>query len=157
MSRELPARIRVGLEELAVVRQQFEPLISISSDATVGVIETSAASAMLHSFYTEIEKILKLIARDWDGHAPLSDSWHRDLLLQMSQGTTNRPAVLSAKLVEVLNEFLAFRHLFRGASIALMRWNKLHSLVAKVDSTYEHARSELEAFAAFVEQKDGNA
>lgn len=27
----------------------------------VGVIETSAACAMLHSFYTEIEKILKLM------------------------------------------------------------------------------------------------
>lgn len=58
MSRELVAKIRVGLEEFAIVRQQFEPLIAISSDTTVGVIETSAASAMLHSFYTEIEKTL---------------------------------------------------------------------------------------------------
>jgi hypothetical protein len=155
VSRELTAKIRVGLEELGIVRQQFEPLISISSDATVDVIGTSAASAMLHSFYTEIEKILKLIAFDWDGRLPSSDSWHRDLLVQMSQGTANRPAVLSPSLVEVLNEFLAFRHLFRGASIALMRWDKLHPLVAKVDNTYEHARSELEAFAAFVEQQTG--
>lgn len=81
MSRELTAKLRVGLEELNIVRQQFEPLISISSDATVGVIETSAASAMLHSFYTEIEKILRLIARDWDGRLPSSESWHRELLL----------------------------------------------------------------------------
>ncbi len=110
---------------------------------------------MLHSFYTEIEKILKLIARDWDGRLPSSDSWHKDLLLQMSQGTANRPAVLSISLVEALSEFLAFRHLFRGASIVLMRWNKLHPLVAKVDRTYEQARSELEAFAAFVEQQTG--
>lgn len=70
----------------------------------------------------------------------------------MSQETANRPAVLSIGLMEVLNEFLAFRHLFRGASIALMRWNKLHPLVAKVESTYEQARREIEAFAAFVEQ-----
>jgi hypothetical protein len=59
VSRELAAKIRVGLEELAIVRHEFEPLLSIPSDATVGVIETSAASAMLHSFYTEIEKILQ--------------------------------------------------------------------------------------------------
>lgn len=50
VARELIAKIRVGLEELAIVRQQFEALISVPSDATVGVIETSAASAMLHSF-----------------------------------------------------------------------------------------------------------
>jgi len=29
------------------------------------VIETSAASAMLHAFYTEIGKFLKLVAREW--------------------------------------------------------------------------------------------
>jgi hypothetical protein len=134
----------VGLEEFAVVRQQFEPLISWSSEATAGVIETSPAAAMLHSFYTEIEKILKLIAREWDSHLPSSDSWHKDLLLQMSQATAKRPAVLSTGLVEVLSEFLAFRHLFRGASIALMRWDKLYPLVAKVDVTYTRARNELE-------------
>ena len=55
MSRELAAKIRVGLEELAIVRQQFEPLLSMPSDAIVGVMETAAASAMLHSIYTEIE------------------------------------------------------------------------------------------------------
>lgn len=89
MSRELVAKIRVGLEEFAIVRQQFEPLIAISSDTTVGVIETSAASAMLHSFYTEIEKMLKLIAREWDRQLASSDSWHKDLLLQMSRATAS--------------------------------------------------------------------
>jgi len=98
VSRELAAKIRVGLEELAIVRQQFEPLLSISADATVSVIQTSAASAMLHSFYMEIEKILKLIAREWDGQLPSSESWHKDLLLQMSGTTPKRPAVLSKGL-----------------------------------------------------------
>ena len=121
MSRELATKIRVGLDEFAIVRQQFEPLISISSEATVGVIETSAACAMLHSFYTEIEKILKLIAREWDRQLPSSDSWHKDLLLQMAQATGTRRAVISTGLVEVLNEFLAFRHLFRGASLYRFR------------------------------------
>lgn len=152
---ELTAKIRVGLDELGIVRQQFEPLISISPDATVDVIQTSAACAMLHSFYTEIEKILKLIARDWDGHLPSSESWHRDLLVQMAHKTADRPPVLSVSLLEVLKEFLAFRHLFRGASIALMRWDKLQPLVARVEDTYEHAKSEFEAFATFVEQQSG--
>ena len=64
MSHDLAPKIRVGLEEFGIVRQQFEQLLAIPPDASVGVIETSAASAMLHSFYTEIEKILKLIARE---------------------------------------------------------------------------------------------
>jgi hypothetical protein len=36
-----------------------------------------------------------------------------------------------------------------------MRWDKLHPLIAKVDITYTHAKSELEAFTAFVEQQTG--
>ena len=63
MSPDLAVKIQLGLEELAIVREQFRPLISTTSDASVGVIQTAAACAMLHSFYTEIEKILKLIAR----------------------------------------------------------------------------------------------
>ena len=91
---------------------------------------------MLHSFYTEIEKILKLIAREWDGQTPSSDAWHKELLNQMAVPTARRPAILSTDFVEVLSEFLAFRHLFRGASIVLMRWEKLSPLVAKVDRMY---------------------
>jgi hypothetical protein len=112
---------------------------------------------MLHSFYTEIEKILKLIAREWDERLPSSDSWHRDLVKQMSERTAKRPAVLSPGLVEVLGEFLAFRHLFRGASIALMRWEKLSPLIAKVDPTYELAKAEIEAFAHFIESDPKSA
>jgi hypothetical protein len=146
VSHEVAIKIQLGLEELAIVHQQFEPLMAISSEVTVGIIETSAASAMLHSFYTEIEKILKLIAREWDKRLSPSDSWHKDLLVQMSAATPTRQAVVSPALVEVLSEFLAFRHLFRGASIALMRWEKLFPLVAKVDPTYNQARAKIEAF-----------
>lgn len=152
MSHNLAAKIRLHLEELAIVREQFRLLIACSSAATSGVIETAAACAMLHSFYTEIEKILKLIALEWDGRVPLSDSWHKDLLSQMSESTPKRPAVVSAALVGVLGEFLAFRHLFRGASIVLMRWEKLVPLIDKIDGTYKQARAEIEAFAQFLER-----
>ena len=151
MSRDLAKKLRLGLEELATVREQLTPLASLSPGASVGVIERAAACAMLHSFYTEIEKILKLVAREWDGQLPSSDTWHKDLLNQMSQATAERPAVLSPALVEVLSEFLAFRHLFRGASIALMRWEKLSPLVAKVGQTYDQTEAEIGAFVRFIE------
>lgn len=57
MSRELAVKLQLGLEQLSIVREQFQPLIHLSAEAA-GPIETSAACAMLHSFYTEIEKLL---------------------------------------------------------------------------------------------------
>ncbi len=151
MSPDLAKKLRLGLEELATVREQLTPLIALSPDASVGVIERAAACAILHSFYTEVEKTLKLIAREWDGRMPSSDAWHKDLLNQMSAATARRPAVLSPALVEVLSEFLAFRHLFRGASIALMRWEKLTPLLAEVSRTHDRVEAEIGAFVRFIE------
>ncbi len=150
MSADLGSKIQLGLGELATIRDQITPLIALTANSEMGDIETAAACAMLHSLYTEIEKILMLIAREWDGRVPSSDSWHKALLNQMAAPTERRPAVISTDLVETLSEFLAFRHLFRGASIALMRWNKLAPLVAKVDQTYVRTRRELDTFVAFL-------
>ncbi len=130
-------------------------IVSLPPDAQAGVIERAAACAMLHSFYTEIEKILKLIARELDREMPSSEAWHKQLLNQMSEGTAKRPAVLSPSLVEALGEFLAFRHLFRGASIVLMRWEKLAPLVAMVDPTFERTKGEIEIFLQFIESELG--
>jgi hypothetical protein len=62
-------------------------------------METAAAGTMLHSFYTEIEKILKIIALDPDKKIPSSESWHRDLLSQMATATETRPPVSAPALL----------------------------------------------------------
>jgi hypothetical protein len=36
-----------------------------------------------------------------------------------------------------------------------MRWEKLRPLVAKIDGTYNQARSEIEAFKRFIEEVPG--
>ena len=56
MSHELSTKIRLALEQLAVIREQFQPLVLMVPERQVGVIETAAACAMLHSFYTEIRE-----------------------------------------------------------------------------------------------------
>ncbi len=128
MSSDLAKKLRLGLEELATVREQLTPLISLP-DTSAGVIERAATCAMLHSFYTEIEKILKLIAREWDGQMSSSEAWHRELLNQMSVATATRPAVLSTTLVEVLGEFLAFRHLIR--QVRVFNWGRPQNAESK--------------------------
>lgn len=150
MSPDLTEKIQLGLDELAAIRDMMAPLIARVDQSDLPVIETAAACTMLHSFYTEIEKILKLVALDLDQKIPSSESWHRDLLNQMSAATSARPAVISTDLVTHLAELLAFRHLFRGASIALMRWNKLSPLVAKVDGVYTETVRELNQFQRFL-------
>jgi hypothetical protein len=150
MSVELSTRIRLGLDELTAVRAEMSPLSAKISEPTLDAIQVYAACALLHSYYTEIEKIFKVIARDWDKEAPSSDSWHRDLLNQMTATRPNRPPVISAQLATSLDELLAFRHLYRGASIMLMRWNKLGPLVAKVDAIHADFIARITQFLHFI-------
>jgi hypothetical protein len=143
VSANLAAKIQLGLDELSVIRGMMSPLIARTAEPELPVMETAAACTMLHSFYTEIEKILKLIALDLDKKLPSSESWHRDLLNQMMRVTERRPSVISADLVARLAELLAFRHLFRGASIVLMRWEKLSPLMSRIDGIHEEFVGEL--------------
>lgn len=56
MSPKLVKQISLGLEELAGIREQLLPLIAKTSDPTLGVLETAAASAMLHRFIRKSKK-----------------------------------------------------------------------------------------------------
>jgi hypothetical protein len=116
VSAKLAEKIQFGLDELAVIAAMMSPLIARTSEPELPVIETAAACTMLHSFYTEIEKILKLIALDLDKKLPSSESWHRDLLSRMTAATETRPGGYKPDLVTRLAELLAFRHLFRRNS-----------------------------------------
>ena len=72
MSADLAEKIQLGLDELAVIRGMMSPLIARTGEPELPVMETAAACTMLRSFYTEIEKILKLIALDFDKKIPSS-------------------------------------------------------------------------------------
>ena len=97
MSAELPTKIQLGLDELAVICEQMSPLIARTHEPDLPLMETAAACAMLHSFYTEIQEILKMVALDRDRKMPSSESWHRDLLTQMAASTENRPPVIQQR------------------------------------------------------------
>jgi hypothetical protein len=122
VSVDLANRIQLGLGELTRVREQMSPLIAKVSQPDLNVIETAAL--------------------------PVQCS--RDLLDQMAATRHNRPAVISADLVISLDELLSFRHLYRGASIVLMRWDKLSPLVAKVIPVHAEVEKQLTQFGEFV-------
>lgn len=93
-------------------------------------IETRAAGSILHDFYCGIEKMFKRIAVRVDGKLPKGKDWHRELLIQMSKPYQNvREEVISKDLLERLNEFLRFRHLFRNIYGFEIKWSRFKPLV----------------------------
>jgi len=74
-----------------------------------------AKGSILHDFYNSVERIFLIIAKELNGKIITSNHWHKQLLYQMTIAVKDlRPSIISKKLASELDEYLAFRHLFRN-------------------------------------------
>lgn len=71
--------------------------------------------SVLHDFYTCCERVFKRISSEINGSHYEADAWHKELLYRMTIAVEGiRPAILSEELAAELDEYLAFRHVFRN-------------------------------------------
>ncbi len=74
-----------------------------------------AVGSILHDFYVAAENIFKTVAREIDEFVPQDEKWHRNLLLQMTLDIPDvRPALITKETAGKLDEYRAFRHVFRN-------------------------------------------
>lgn len=150
---ELQKEINVERESLSRLLSLHHPLIDKCATVPPELIEISALSAMLHSFYTGIENLFKRVAVQIDGGLPASDLWHSRLLESMSEATDRRPAVISESLRSTLRGYLSFRHVFRHAYSFELRWTKMAGLVLETDQTLRLLEERLSGFAAAMNRR----
>lgn len=106
----------------------------------------------LHGFYSGLERIFELIAKNIDCHIPSGEMWHRGLLKQMGQEIEEvRPAVISTNAVEFLDELRRFRHLVRNVYTFNLVPEKIEPLIKGIFSQWPQMKLELLAFADFLE------
>lgn len=101
---------------------------------------------MLHSFYSGVENIFKLVAREIDENIPQGSAWHSDLLLQMSDSTPLRKSLISQEMVAMLLEYLNFRHVFRHAYTMQLKWGKMRNMVANLKAVFDKLEAEINSF-----------
>jgi hypothetical protein len=71
--------------------------------------------SIFHDFYSGLEKIFKRIAVELNGGVPKTETWHKDLLTEMTWEMEGmRIAVLTEETMKRLIPFLRFRHVFRN-------------------------------------------
>jgi hypothetical protein len=106
-----------------------------------------ARASILHDFYGGIERIFVRIAQELNGGVPVSEHWHRQLLLDMSLELESvRPAVISRELYDLLVPFLGFRHLFRNVYGFVMEGERVDRLDARFDEAFLRLQEELRRF-----------
>jgi len=143
---KLRKQIALELDQLNRLLETHRPLLQQCLKTPPSDIELSALAAMLHSFYTGIENILKRIALELDGAMPGGEFWHRELLAAMTRRGKVRPPLISCTLAERLREYLEFRHVFRQAYTFDLRWDKMRALVLACEETFRSLGGELNAF-----------
>ena len=144
--------------EISVERESLERLLAMHHDLIVkcavtppDFIETSALSALLHSFYTGAENLFKRVSVHLDQAMPQGEMWHSRLLDSMIEATLSRPAVIPGELRDHLRGYFSFRHVFRHAYAFEIRWAKMAPLVLDCEKTLHWLEMELDKFVAAME------
>ena len=112
-----------------------------------GIVFRRSKGSILHDFYNCCERIFKKIAMELNSGYDDSQKWHKGLLYRMTIPIEGiRPRVISDELAADLDEFLAFRHLFRNIYGFELKGDRIDYLVGKFDRVAERFKKEIEEF-----------
>jgi hypothetical protein len=130
------------LDELAVVKPQDD------------VVAKRAKGSILHDFYSCCERIFKKIAVELNSGYEESEKWHKGLLYRMTIPVEGiRPRVISDGLAADLDEFLAFRHLFRNIYGYELKGGRIDFLAGRLEEVAGRFREEVREFVAVLKQE----
>lgn len=148
----LAAMVRGERERLARVAAECEQAKADYAESVPPLRELRGVGAILHDFYTGVERILERVAAELEGGLPAGPGWHRDLLQAASIDLPGiRPRVLAPSTVASLDEFLRFRHLFRNLYGFELEWGRLRPLLERVAGAWPSVQTDLDVFLAFLD------
>ncbi len=149
MSHDLKLLIAAELRQLSLLIEPRRSLIERSMLGPVSTEDVDALSALLHSAYTAMERVMTHIAKyegNYDGLRSQSFMWHSALLNLLAAPTDNRSSIISEPLYARLKEYLGFRHVFRHAYLHELQWSKMHGLVQNLESVIIVFESEVTGY-----------
>lgn len=138
--------------DLQTLQELHSELKRIKSEKNI--ILTRAKGSILHDFYNCCERIFKKIAIEMNGGYEDTEKWHKNLLYRMTiQMEGLRPAVISEELAADLDEFLAFRHLFRNIYGFELKGNRIEYLAKKFKKVSENFEKEIREFIVILRKE----
>lgn len=117
-------------------------------------IETTIAKNLVDC-YRGMENIFRRIALDVDLHMPDGSRWHKELLTQMAEPQVEqRPAVISQETFEILEELLAFRHVFNNIYGEELVYEQTERNAKQIGKLFNSLSTELDVFIADLEKHE---
>lgn len=107
-------------------------------------------------FYTGLEKIFGLVAREIDTDEPKGTAWHKNLLQQMAEARPSRPLVISEETFAALMLVLRFRHRIRNTYVFELEPEKTVENGKRVCDLFDTLSSELDIFVAYLKKENND-
>ena len=146
-------RIRSELANIeGVVARVRRAMEASAGDAVDSDLYWDAVALNLHDFYTGLERILRHIAAEIDGHLPAGGEWHQELLRQMAIPLPRiRPAIFSNETIKRLDEYLRFRHVVRHVYAFEFDPQRIKPLAEALTGDFAQIKGELAVFTDYLE------
>jgi len=107
-------------------------------------IVSTYLGSLLHAYYDHAEKVFKLIAKNIDGCVPDGESWHKELLDQMTIAIPEkRPALLRKETQQLLEDLRGFRHVYRNVYGDYLDPIRIENLVKKLPMIARYLKEDL--------------
>lgn len=151
----IPAIIRrecIELDRLVeTCLNRYHKRDEFARSGTEEVLADSLATC-LHSFYTGMERIFEIIVRDIDGAKSSGPEWHREVLAAVSVEKPGlRPPVISDESFDYLENYRAFRHLFRHLYTHRLEPDRIFRLIKDLGTAWQSVKKDLQEFISFLE------
>lgn len=141
---DLRTKVNVELENISAVLKELQ---KVKDKPNKTIVELAGIGTFLHNFYAGIENILKQIVSAKGISIPLTESWHRDLLI-----TASKYRIISENTREELAKYLAFRHFFVYAYSFLLDERELKVLVDRIFETNIQFKKEINIYLSNIEK-----
>ncbi len=143
----------VKIEKLVNDFRQIEDKLNLPENR-VPYYDRAAIGYYLHSFYNGCENIFRSVAGFFENDLG-SQTWHSDLLKRMKLAIPGyRPAMIDDGLYRLLDDFRAFRHIFRHSYSFDLDWEKERLVAMKLQTAAATFQKQVEAFLKNLERID---
>jgi hypothetical protein len=144
----LAADLRDELQKISGIvleLRKHAAMLERAADETP-MYDRAAIGYFLHNFYNGCENVFRLIARFFENDLGPA-TWHADLLKRMKLSIPGfRPAVIDEELYRLLDDFRAFRHIFRQAYAFELDWDRERLVAAKLPQAANLLTEQVERF-----------
>ena len=137
------------LDEVEAIEQTLKDLASVKEKLTPEKVDNTQKAAIgtfLMNFYVGVENIVKRICKVYYQKIPRGHSWHKELLDLSYNPPGGKIPIFQSSIVERLNPYRGFRHVFISGYGFKLRLELMASLIDNIDSLWTDIKKAINEF-----------